>query len=165
MKEERLGERRVELQIFINPLVGSLSRPHVPMQIKSNTHTRRLHIFKLCHLNQANGAVLCHRLSQCVSHGGLSRSDSEVSSVPGTGQSSWLKEPTSHLPVMLYTWRINVFPVTVAACEADQCSALDYFLTGESESFVPHTFTFLKHCHIHCSISFPSRLLVWSHLL
>lgn len=44
MKEERLGERRVELQIFINPLVGSLSRPHVPMQIKSNTHTQTTHI-------------------------------------------------------------------------------------------------------------------------
>lgn len=31
-------------------------------------------------------------------------------------------------------------------------------MTGESESFVPHTFTFLKHCHIHCSISFLSCL-------
>lgn len=53
-KEERLGEKRVELQIFINPTVGSLSRPCVPMQIKSTTHIHKLHIFKLCHPTHIN---------------------------------------------------------------------------------------------------------------
>lgn len=32
-------KERVELQISTNPTVGSLSRPCVPMQIKSHTHT------------------------------------------------------------------------------------------------------------------------------
>lgn len=59
MKEGRLGERRVELQIFINPTVGNLSRPRVPMQIKSNTHTRTEHTYLNCVTpNQADSGVL-----------------------------------------------------------------------------------------------------------
>lgn len=65
MKEERLGERRVELQIFINPLVGSLSRPHVPMQIKSNTHTHADYTYSNC-ATPTRPTVLCYAIG-CLS--------------------------------------------------------------------------------------------------